>query len=77
MLIKEINMTAALQRCVEGSEICSDFYFYCFKKKKEKKTKMRLKFDANDGVNQVCLLVTVVSLELGVLTKQQNSDQAG
>lgn len=38
---------------------------------------MRLKFDANDGVNQVCLLVTVVSLELGVLTKQQNSDQAG
>lgn len=51
--------------------------FLLFQKKKEKKTKMRLKFDANDGVNQVCLLVTVVSLELGVLTKQQNSDQAG
>lgn len=53
------------------------FIFTVSKKKKEKKTKMRLKFDANDGVNQVCLLVTVVSLELGVLTKQQNSDQAG
>lgn len=30
-----------------------------------------------DGVSPQCLLVTVVTLDLGVLTEHQTSDQAG
>lgn len=41
-LNKEVNMIAALQRCLGASQMCTNFY--CLKKKKN--NNMRLKFEA-------------------------------